>query len=207
MTGPHDHTPRTLQPVGSGPRPHAPRTGRRAWVSAQPQTPQTQGRGAPPRSPSCRPTAHKASSHKRAVRLVRGPHAHTPHTHSLWVADPVRTPQGRAVGRGRAQPRMPHTQATGAPPGAPVPPHSAQSQLAGARAVGLVAGFHAHIPPHPQPVGSGPRPHAPRTGVRAWVSAQPRTPHTQARDAPTGCPRASPTARKASSQERALWGW
>ena len=37
-------------------------------------------------------------------------------------------------------------------------------------------------------------------------SARPRTPHTQARGAPPGRPCAAPMARKASSQQRALWG-
>ena len=54
-------------------------------------------------------------------------------------------------------------------------------------------------------VGCGRTPQ--RTGGRAWESARPRTPHTQARSAPRGCPCAAPTARKASSQERGLWGW
>ena len=71
------------------------------------------------------------------------------------------------------------------PPRAPsCRPHSAQSQLARARAVGLVTGPHARIPPHPQPVGSGPRQPAQRAGSRGWESARPRTPHTQARGAP-----------------------
>ena len=42
---------------------------------------------------------------------------------------------------------------------------------------------------------------------RGWDSIRPRTPHTQAKGAPPGHPRAAPTARKASTQERALWGW
>ena len=50
--------------------------------------------------------------------------------------------------------------------------------------------------------GPGRRPE--RTGGRAWESARPRTPHTQVRGATPGRPRAAPTARKASSQERAL---
>ena len=72
-------------------------------------------------------------------------------------------------------------------------------------------GTHTHTrartPPHPQPVGSGPRQPAQRAGNRGWESARPRTPDTQARGAPPGRPRAAPTARKASSEERALWGW
>ena len=35
-----------------------------------------------------------------------------------------------------------------------------------ARAVGLVTGPHACTPPHPQPVGSGPRQRAQRAGSR-----------------------------------------
>ena len=47
-------------------------------------------------------------------------------------------------------------------------------------------GPHARKP-HPQPVGSRPRPHASKTGGRAWESAEPQTPHTKARDAPRSC--------------------
>ena len=72
--------------------------------------------------------------------------------------------------------------------------------------MGLVTGPHARTLPHPQPVGSGPRQPAQRAGSRGWESARPRTPHSPARGAPPGHPRAAPTARKASPQERALWG-
>ena len=80
-------------------------------------------------------------------------------------------------------------------------------QHARARAVGLVTVPHARTHPHPQPVGRGPRQPAQRAGSRGWESARPRTPHTQAGGGLPGRPRAAPTARKASSQERALWGW
>ena len=40
--------------------------------------------------------------------------------------------------------------------------------------------------PHPQQVGSLPRPHAPRTGSQTCASTQFRTPHTKARGAPPG---------------------
>ena len=53
-------------------------------------------------------------------------------------------------------------------------------------------------------VGPGRTPE--RTSGRGWESVRPRTPHTQARGAPPRRPRAAPTMRKASSQERALWG-
>ena len=64
--------------------------------------------------------------------------------------------------------------------------------------MGLVTGPHARTPPHPQPVGSGPRQPAQRAGSRGWESARPRTPHTQARGAPPGHPHAAPTARKSA---------
>ena len=94
------------------------------------------------------------------------------------------------------------------PPRAPsCRPHSAPSKHAKARAVGLVTGPHAHSPrPHSQWTGSPGRTPQ-RTGGSGWESAGPRTFHTQARGAPPGPPRAAPTARKASSQECALWGW
>ena len=179
--------------MGERPTPDAPHPGRRR----------------PPRAPSCR--LHSAQSQlarARAVGLVTGPHARSPRTRSQWVVGPGSPPRGRAVGAGRApDPRRPKPRQE-MPPRAPsCRPHSAQSQLARARAVGLVTGPHARTPPHPQPVGSGPRQPAQRAGSRGWESARPRTPHTQARGAPRGHPHAAPTARKASSQERALWGW
>ena len=139
---------------------------------------------------------------------VTSPHARTPCTHSRWVVGPCRTPkQTRGRGWESARPWTPHTQAGGAPPRAPsCRPHSAQSQIARARAVGLVAGLHARTPrTHSQWV-VGPSRTPERTSGRGWESARPRTPHTQAGGAPPGHPHAAPTARKASSQERALWG-
>ena len=73
--------------------------------------------------------------------------------------------------------------------------------------MGLVTGPHARTPPHPQRVGSGPLQPAQRAGGRGPESARPWTPHTQAGGAAPGHPHAAPTARKTSSQERALWGW
>ena len=81
-----------------------------------------------------------------------------------------------------------------------------QSQLARARAVGLVTGPHARTPITNSQWVVGPGRTPERTRGRGWESAHPRTPHTQARGAPPGRPRAAPTARKASSQGRALWG-
>ena len=204
VTGPHARTPPHRQPVGIGLRQPAQRAGSRGWESDRPRTPHTQARGAPPGT-LMPPPQHAGA---RAVGLVTGPHANTP-PQPQPVGSGPRQPVQRAGSRGweSAQPRTPHTEAGGATPGALLRPHSAQSQLARARAVGLVTGPHARIPPHPQPVGSGPRQSAQRAGSRGWESARPRTPHTQAGGAPPGRPSAAPTVRKASSQECALWGW
>ena len=214
------------------------------------------------------------------MRLVTGLHARTPRTHSQWVVGPGRTPEranGRGggerptpdaphpgkrhplpqgglmpppqramparksarggVGDGSPRPHPLHPQPVGSgpwpharkderfgvgerpTPGAPHPgkrqppwalscgPHSAQNQLARARVVGLVTGPLARNPrTHSQwVVGPGRTPE--RTSGRGWESARPRTPHYQARGAPPpGHRHAAPTARKASSQERARWG-
>ena len=94
------------------------------------------------------------------------------------------------------------------PPRAPsCRPHSAQRQLARAGAVGLLTGPHARNPRTHSHRVLGPGCTPDRTRGRRWESARPRTPHTQARGAPPGHLHAAPTARKATSQERALWGW
>ena len=120
-------------------------------------------------APSCRPH----NTQERAVGFVTGPHARTP-PHPQQVGSGPRQPAQRAGSQEweSARPWTPHTQAGGAPPGAPsCRPHSAQSQLARARAVGLVTGPHARTPPHPEPVSSGPRQPAERAGSRGRDSA------------------------------------
>ena len=73
--------------------------------------------------------------------------------------------------------------------------------------MGLVTGPHARSPRTHSKWVVGPGRTPKRTRGRGWESARPRTPHTQARAPPPGRPRAAPKACKASSQERALWGW
>ena len=193
VMGPHARTPPYPQPVCSGPRQPAQRAGRRGSESAQPRTPHTQARGAPPGHPHAAPTARKSA---RCGVGDGSPRLHPPNTHSQWVVVPGSPPRGGADGGGRApDPGRPTARQEAPPPGTLMPP----PQHAEARAVGLVTGPHARNPPHPQPVGSGPRQPAKRAGSRGWKSARPRTSHTQARGAPPGQPHAAPTARKASS--------
>ena len=205
---PRPHPPHP-QPVGSGPRPHAPKDARSGLGERPtPDAPRT-GKRRASRAPSCRPhSAQSQLARPRAFGLLTGPHARAHCTHSQWVVGPGRTPQ-RSAGRewGSARVRTPQTRARGAPPRAPLcRPHSAQSQLARVRAVGVVTGPNSRVHgTHSQWVlGPGRTPQ--RTGGRGWDSAQPRTPHAQARGAPPGSPHAAPTARKASSQEHALSG-
>ena len=205
VTGPHARTPRTHSEWVVGPGRTPERTSGRGWESARPRTPHTQARGAPPGTLMPPPQQARA----RAVGLVTGPRARTPRTHSQWVVGPgriARTDEGSGVGE-RPSPDAPHP-GKRRPPRAPsCRPHSAQSQLARARAVELVTGPHARTPrTHSQWV-VGPGGTSKRTRGRGWDSARPWTPHTQAGGAPPGHPHAAPTARKASSQERALGGW
>ena len=158
------------------------------------------------RAPSCRPhSVQDQLARARAVGLVTGPHGRNP-PHPQPVGSGPRQPAQRAGSRGweSARPRTPDTQARGAPPGHP---HAAPTACKSARCGVGDGSRRPHPPPHPQPAGSGPRQPAQRAGSWGWESARPRMPHTQAGGAFPGRPRAAPTARKASSQERALWGW
>ena len=207
--GPHTRTSHP-QLLGSEPRPHAPRTGGRAWQSARPRTPQTQARGAPARAPSSRPhSVQRGLARSRAVGMVTGPHAHTaPHPQPVGSGPQAHAPRTGSRAWESAQPHTPHTQARGAPPRVPSGrPHSAQNQLARARAVGLATGPHAHTPhthsqwiaglgrtPQGWPVGRGGAPNPGRPTPRQEVPPPRRL-------------RAAPTARNASWQDHALWSW
>ena len=201
VTGPHARNLPHPQPVGSGPWPHA-LTDERSGVEEHPSPDAPHpGKRRPPRAPSCRfHSAQSQLARARVVGLVTGPHADIPRTHSQWVVGPGRTPE-RTRGRGWecARPRTPHTKARGAPPGHP---HAAPTARQSARC-GVVDASPRPHPRHPQPVGSGPRPHA-RTDERSKVgeSPSPDAPHPGKRRPPQ-----APSCRPHSAQERALWGW
>ena len=71
----------------------------------------------------------------------------------------------------------------------------------------LVTGPHARTPRTDSQWVVGPGRTPEQTRGRGWDSARPRTPHTKAGGAPPGRSHAAPGARKASTQERALWDW
>ena len=162
----------------------------------------------PPRAPSCRPhSAPSQLARTRAVGLVTGRHTHTPRIHSPWVAGPGRTPQGRAVWLGRAtNSGRPSPRQEAPPTGALVlPPQRAKPARKDTR-FGVGDGSPDPHLPHPQPVGSGTRPHAPGRAVRGGRAPNPGRPMFRQEAPPPGALVQPPTARIASSQERALWG-
>ena len=122
---------------------------------------------------------------------------HPPHPRPVASRPRPHAPKDGRSGLGER--RIPDAQARGAPPRAPsCRPHSAQSQLARACAVGLVTGPHARTPcTHSQwVVGPGRTPE--RTSGRGWESARPRTPHTQARGALVPPPQRAKPAHKSA---------
>ena len=200
VMGPDARTPRTHSQwvVGPAARPEGREVGSgRAPVPGRP-TPRQE---APPPGPLMPPPQ---PARARVVGLVMGPDARTPRTHSQWVVGPAARPEGREVGSGRAPvPGRPTPRQEAPPPCTLMPP----PQHARARAVGLVTGPRARTPRTRSPLVVGPGRTPERTRGPGRESARPWTPHTQARGAPPRHPHAAPTARKASSQERASWGW
>ena len=218
-TAAQEKVPRTAGPL----RPHtAPMASGKRAPAARPKRREVGGRRAPvPGQPTPRqkvpppgalvPPSQRAKPACRSARCGVGdgsPRPHLPHPQPVGSGPQphARKDELSAMGE-RLTPDAPH-QGKRRPLRAPsCRPDSAQSQLARPRAVGLVAGPQPRTPPtHSQwVVGPSRRPEP--TRGRGWESARARTPGTQARGAPQGHPRAAPTVRKASSQERALRGW
>ena len=207
VTGPHARTPRSRSGwvVGPAARPK----GRSVGVWGAPDLGRPTPRQEAPPTSTLVPPPQRAKPARKSARCGVGdgsPRPHPPHPQPVGSRPRphARKDEWSGVGE-RPTPDAPHP-GKRRPPRAPCCPHSAQRQRARARVVGLVTGPHARTPrTHSQwVVNPGRTPE--RTSGRGWESARSRTPHTQARGAPPGRPRAAPTARKASSQERALWG-
>ena len=208
VTRPHAHPPHP-QPVGSEFRPDAPKdepsgVGERPTLDA-PSLRKKQ----PPRAPSCH--LHSAQSQlarARGVGLVTGPHAYPPHPQPVGSGPRPHAPKDERSGVGEGLTLdAPRLGKRCPPPGALVPaPQGAKPARKGARCRVRDGSLRPH-PPHPQPVGSGPRQHAPKN-KRPGVGERPTrdAPHPGKRR-PRRRPRAAPEARKSSSQERAGWGW
>ena len=209
VTGPHTRTPRTHSQWVVGPCRTPDRTSGRGWDRARAPTPRTQATGAPPGRPQAVVTAGRASSHERTSGVADGsPRPSPPHPQPVNSGPRPHARQDDWSGPGERLTADAPDPGKRRPPRAPsCCPQSTKSQLARARAVGLVTGSHARTPgTHSQwVVGPGRTPE--RTSAGSWESAQPRTPRTQARGAPPGHSHGAPTARHASSQERAWLGW
>ena len=141
----------------------------------------------PPPPGALVPPRQRAKPARKSARCGVGdgsPRPHPPHPQPAGSGPGPHAPRTGGGAWEIAQPRTPHTQARGTlPPGDLMPPRQRAKPARKTCAVGLVTG-PAPIPAHPQPVGSGPGPHAPRKGGRLWESAQPGTPHNQARGTP-----------------------
>ena len=150
---------------------------------------------------------------KRAGKSLRcgfrdgSPRPHHPPPRKTGSGPWPRAPRTGGRRRWIAQRQTPHMEARRTPPGALMPPPERAKPAR--KSVHSMVGDGSPGPHHPCPqkTGSGPQPHAPRTGVRGRASTQPRTHLTEARGAPSRRFCAAPTVRKASSEERALWGW
>ena len=144
VTGPHARGPRTHSQWVMGPRPTPERTSGRGLESTRPRTPHTQPRGA------LMPPPQRAKPARKRAHGGVGDGPPRPHpTHPQLVGSGPR-PQARKDGWSgvgeRPTPDAPHPGKRRSPRAASCRPHSAQSQLAEARAVGLVTGPHARTP-------------------------------------------------------------
>ena len=153
--GPPERPCQNSQPVvGPGRTPE--RTSGRGWKSAPTRGPHTQAISAPPGHPRAAPTARKSA---RCGVGDGSPRPTPPHPQPV-ASGPrphARTDERSGAGE-RPTPDTPHQGKRCPPWAASCRPHSAQSQLARARAVGLVTGPH---PTHPRPQHGGGRPQQP----------------------------------------------
>ena len=173
-TGPHIQAPRTHSQWVAGPG----RTtqGRAVGRGRAPNPGRPKRRQEAPPPVILLPPPKRAKPARNSARCEVGDGSPRPHPRHPQRVVSGHRPHAPSTG-GRAwettQLRTPHTQARGTSPRAP---------RSAPRGVG--DGSLRPQPPHPQPVGSRPWPHAPSMGGRARESAQPRAPYTQARDAP-----------------------
>ena len=168
-----------------------------ATTTARGQVPMHNGHRVP-RTREAR-TTHDEPRHGGRCQGQRGPHARTPHPRPVGSGPRPHARKDGWSGMGeRPSPDARHPGKRRPPPGTLIPP----PQHSRARC-GVGDGSPGPHPLHPQPVGSGPRPHA-RTDERSGVGEHPSP------DAPQPGKRRPPQAascRPQSTQERALWGW
>ena len=134
------------------------------------------------------------------------PGPHSPHRQPVPSGPQPHAREDERLGVGeRPTPGAPHPGKRRPPPGALVPPRQRAKSARKSARCGVGDRSSCPHPPHPEPVGSGPRPHA----LKGQVVGAGRAPNpgSPGKRRPPGHPCATPTARKASSQECVLWGW
>ena len=149
----------------------------------------------------------RGAAREKVPRTAGLPRPHTAPTASGKRA-PAARPKRREVGGARApDPGRPTPRQEAPPPGTLMPPPQRAKPARKSPCCWVGEGSTRPHPPHPQPVGSRPQPHA-RKDEWSGVGERPTpdAPHPGKRRPPPGHPHAAPTARKANSQERALWG-
>ena len=162
------------------------------------------GRRRPPPGTLMPPPQHTKPARKSArCGVVDGsPHPHPPHPQPQGSGPRphARKDEWSGVGErptpGRATPRQ-----EAPPPGTFMPPPERAKPARKSARCGVGDGSPRPHPPHPQKVGTGPRPHA-RTDEWSGGGERPTpgAPHPGKRRPPPGRPRAAPTARQASAQ-------
>ena len=175
MTGPHAHTPRTKKPVGSGPRPHASEHGRSVVREGPIPDASHRGKRRPPPGALVPPPQRAKPAYKSAHcgAFDQSPRPHPPHPQPVGSGPRPDPPKDGRSGVGeRPTPDAPHPGKRRLPPGALVPPPQPAQPARQSARCGVGDGSPRPHPPHPQPVGSGPRPHAPKDG-RSGVRERP----------------------------------
>ena len=134
------------------------------------------------------PPPQRAKPARKSARCGLGdesPRPHPPHPQPVGSGPRphARTDERSGVGE-RPSPDAPHHGKRRPPQAHSCCPHSSQSQLARARAVGLVMGPHASAPRTNSQWVVGPSRTPKRTSCRGWERARPQTPRTQTRGVP-----------------------
>ena len=205
--------PHPLHPqrVGSGHRLHA-RKDEWSGLGERP-TPDAPHPGKKPLPPGALgPPPQRTNPAPKSARCGIGdgsPSPHPPHQQPVGIGPRphARKDEWSGVGE-RPTPDAPHPGKRCPPPGTLMPPPQRAKPARKSARGGVGDRSPCPLPPHPQPVGSGLRPHVRKDEwSRMGERPTPDAPHPGKRRPPPGHPRAAPRARQGSTQERALWGW
>ena len=203
---PRPHT----APTASGPRPHAPKDEQSEWESARPlDAPHTGKRHPPPGA--LVPPPQRAKPARKSARCGVGdgsPRPPPPHLQPVGSGPRPHAPKDERSGVGqRPTPDAPHAGRRRPPLAPSCRSHSAQSQLARARAGGLVTGPHARTAcTHSQWV-VGPGSTSQRTSGRGGRAPDPRRPTPRQEAPPPRAPSCHPHGTQSQLAGARAVGW